>query len=219
MPPDLKGTLGTLLRTTLEQVGALKDAVERQARSQRGWFDTALLERRRKDVLASLGEVVYGLAAAGELGDLEEFPEIERAVTDLESIDQQIAENEERSRLEVEPGSRRRAARAGAGRRGGPDPRERARGDGRVWRPVVPDDDGAEADDDRAAPEPEPAPASRPRRAAAKKRPTRPTRRAARTGGGIAFVDDEASADDPDADLASYMRDDDVPTGSGGEKT
>jgi hypothetical protein len=208
MPPDLKGTLGTLLRTTLEQVGALKDAVERQARSQRGWFDTALLERRRKDVLASLGEVVYELAAAGELGDLEEFPEIERAVTDLEALDQQIAENEEQSRLEVGPGPRRRGA--GPGRRSAPGRGGRPRGDGRVWRPVAPD-----ADEELAGEEPARSPTpSRPRRAAAKKRPTR---RATRTGGGIAFVENEASADDPDADLASYMRDDDVPGSGGGD--
>jgi hypothetical protein len=72
----LKNTLGYLLRTTLAQAGTFRALLEREARSSRSWFEAAMQARRKKDLLADLGAVTYDLARSGELGDLEEYPEI-----------------------------------------------------------------------------------------------------------------------------------------------
>src|SRR5215813_2242983 len=57
-PPELRGTLGTLLRTT---TGVVRDAIERGAREGRARLDDARANRRRHDALADLGSLVLDL--------------------------------------------------------------------------------------------------------------------------------------------------------------
>jgi hypothetical protein len=71
----LRGTLGTVVRTALEQL----DVVQRQARSQRDRLDRVLAERRHREALAELGEIVLELVAAGELAP-DEHPALRDAV-------------------------------------------------------------------------------------------------------------------------------------------
>src|SRR5690242_17059129 len=85
-PPEIRGTLGTLLRTTLEQAGVVRDALERSARSGRSRLDSALAGRRRKDALAELGELVLDLIRRGEI-DLGELPEAADLVRHLDDLD------------------------------------------------------------------------------------------------------------------------------------
>ena len=85
-PPELRGTLGTLLRTTLEQAGVVRDALERGAREGRSRLDSALAGRRRKDALAELGELVLDLIRRGEI-DLAELPEAQDLVRFLDELD------------------------------------------------------------------------------------------------------------------------------------
>jgi hypothetical protein len=89
-------------------------------------------------------------------------------------------------------------------------PKASARGEYRVWRPVMPEDAPEEEAAD-APPEEIPAPA--------RSRSTAPARRrrvASRSGGAIHFVDEEPRPGDLDCDddLAEYMHEDDVPTDS-----
>jgi hypothetical protein len=83
---DLGGTLGSLLRSTLEQAGAVREAFERSARTGRARIDEALSDRKRANALAELGEIVLELVRQGEL-DLEELPEIRASVNALDRID------------------------------------------------------------------------------------------------------------------------------------
>ncbi|HSK03326.1 MAG TPA: hypothetical protein VK932_18870 [Kofleriaceae bacterium] len=85
-PPELRGTLGTLLRTTLEQASFVRDALERGAREGRSRLDDALSGRRRKDALAELGELVLDLIRRGEI-DLGELPEAADLVRFLDDLD------------------------------------------------------------------------------------------------------------------------------------
>jgi hypothetical protein len=85
-PPELRGTLGTLLRTTLEQASFVRDALERGAREGRSRLDGALAGRRRRDALAELGELVLDLIRRGEI-DLNELPEAADLVRFLDDLD------------------------------------------------------------------------------------------------------------------------------------
>lgn len=78
-PPELKGTLGTLLRTTLQQASAVRDVIERGARSR---IDDMRHNRRRQDALAELGEIMLDLIQRGEI-DLDELPEARTVVEQL----------------------------------------------------------------------------------------------------------------------------------------
>jgi hypothetical protein len=179
----------------------VKDAVERQARSQRVWLDSALLQRRHRDAMTRLGEIVHGLAASGELGDLEEFPEIARQLAVLEDLEERIAEAATRAREATErardaaerfveraawPATEgvRRAWEAGAAVRGG------RRGASTGPADMAMDDDDDPFDVDPFDDEPPRRPSARvgadARRHAAKKPRSRPRRT-----GGIEFVDDE----------------------------
>jgi hypothetical protein len=82
-PPVLRGTLGTLLRTT---TGVVRDALQRGAREGRARFDSARASRRRLDALADLGELVLDLIRRGEI-DLAELPEAHDLVRELDSLD------------------------------------------------------------------------------------------------------------------------------------
>lgn len=219
----MRGTLGTLLRTTLTQLGGMRDLALDQARSQRMRLDTALLQRRLRDTLAALGEAVYELAASGQLGELEEVPEIADCLIELEELEQRIVEMEERSRAPMpapEPagGSRGRArwsksrrssgGRGGGGRGGGGGGGGGGDPEPRVWRPNLGDDDGTVSafggdalDDDPLDDDPAPRKRSR----------SRSRGRSARARGGIEFVNDDPI--DPEEDLSNYMHEDDVVEG------
>jgi hypothetical protein len=82
-PPELRGTLGTLLRTT---TGVVRDALERGAREGRARLDSARASRRRHDALADLGELVLDLIRRGEI-DLAELPEARDLVRELDELD------------------------------------------------------------------------------------------------------------------------------------
>jgi len=82
-PPELRGTLGTLLRTT---TGVVRDALERGAREGRARLDDARASRRRADTLADLGELVLDLIRRGEI-DLAELPEARDLVRQLDELD------------------------------------------------------------------------------------------------------------------------------------
>ena len=212
-PPELRGTLGTLLRTTLQQAGVVREVLERGAREGRSRLDEALSSRRRNDALAQLGELVLDLIRRGEI-DLAELPEAEELVRQLDELDDHepfttapdIAQPSSRRRFDDRPSAP--ATRAPLPRRGASDddgtvsssrwsPPRHAAAPARVWRPSLedapPDPARTRARDDEPT---EPPPA---RRAP----PRDPGRR-----GGIHFADPD---DDPDADLADYMHPDDVP--------
>jgi hypothetical protein len=89
-PPELAGALGTLLRTTLAQASAMRDALERGAREGRARLDDVRLERRRTDALADLGEAVLELVRRGELPELEEVPEVADAIAAIDELDERI---------------------------------------------------------------------------------------------------------------------------------
>src|SRR5262245_59648842 len=82
-PPELRGTLGTLLRTT---TGVVRDALERGAREGRARLDDARASRRRADTLADLGELVLDLIRRGEI-DLAELPEARDLIRQLDELD------------------------------------------------------------------------------------------------------------------------------------
>jgi hypothetical protein len=202
----------------------MRDLALDQARAQRLRLDSALLQRRLKDTLAALGEVVYELAARGELGELEEVPEIADCLIELEELEMRIVEMGERTREPEPPVSAGRgrarwskSRRSSGVTRGGGEEREE-REPMRVWRPNVDDLDdddgtvsafGAGADEDPLD-DAEPA-SSRGRDRARERSRDRSRGRSRRRGGargGIAFVDDDPL--DPEEDLSRYMHEDDV---------
>jgi hypothetical protein len=206
-PPDLKGTLGTLLRTTLHQVGVVKDAVLEQAQSQRRVLDGALLDRRRREALAALGEAVYRRALAGDLGDLEDDRDIASRLDQVAELDRRLEEAGDR-----DPGEAVSSAQWAAA----PERQRFHRADPeremRVWRPSLDDLDDDGGGDDRPTP-PSGARAARAAAGSADEPGGRRRRRGrpeGERGGGIAFVTDPV---DPDDDLEAYMHPDDVPGG------
>jgi hypothetical protein len=114
-PPEIRGTLGTLLRTTLEQASVVRDAIERSAREGRSRLDEALAHRRRKDALAELGELVLDLIRRGEidLGELPEAQDLVRLLDDLDADgpdepDDRIAQSPTRGRFDARSRDRAR---------------------------------------------------------------------------------------------------------------
>jgi hypothetical protein len=172
-----------LLRTTLQQAGAVREALERGAREGRSRIDDFRGNRRRQEALAELGEIVLDLIRKGEI-DLAELPEAQALVEHLEELDanagapdDDIAQPASRSRFDardlddgtVSSLSGRKPQRAGRPTN--------------VWRPPV---------ESAAAPLP----------------PTSPGHKAIpdpKRKGGIQFDGDD------DDDLADYMHPDDVP--------
>jgi len=204
--PEIRGTLGTLLRTTLAQASVVRDAIERGAREGRSRLDEARANRRRHDTLIELGEIVLELIRRGEI-DLDELPEVRGLVHQLDELDAAVDEPVDdvprapiRRRFDDRGPSKptrdlkarrddRKPTKELKARR---DDRDRDREDGtvssarwspprggkptKVWRPVVAD-----------------APTT----------PESPTTRAPKPRkGGISFEDE---------DLADYMHPDDVP--------
>jgi len=209
--PELRGTLGTLFRTALEQASGMREVLERSARTGRERIDELRADRRRTELLADLGETVLELIRQGEI-DLDELPEAQDLVRQLDELDADGGDYADeppaprsRSRFDDRPSpGRRPAPRAPTGHRarGGHDrdddgtvssgarwatPRPPARA--AVWRPPVDDVPSAPAGDEAG-----PSPA---RRSFVPSPPHHPHRK-----GGITF-DDE--------DLADYMHPDDVP--------
>lgn len=94
-PPELRGTLGTLLRTT---TGVVRDALERGAREGRARLDDVRASRRRQDALGELGELVLDLIRRGEI-DLTELPEARDLVRQLDELEHEPAEEPEPPRV------------------------------------------------------------------------------------------------------------------------
>lgn len=193
-PPELRGTLGTLLRTTLQQAGVVRDAIASGARQGRSKLDHMRADKRRQDTLAELGELVLDLIRRGEI-DLGELPEARDLIRHLDELDASGGEVEEE--VATPPVRSRFDERAPPAARA-PAPRD-ARDDGtvasstrwappkkatpaatRVWRPPA----------DANEPTTEPG------------RKTIPIAPHPHRKGGISFEDD---------DLAEYMHPDDVP--------
>jgi hypothetical protein len=99
--PELRGTIGTLLRTTLQQAGAV---LERGAREGRARLDDLRADRRRQDALAELGEIVLELIRKGEI-ELSELPEARAIVAQLDELDADIPDED---RITIAPPSSRR---------------------------------------------------------------------------------------------------------------
>jgi hypothetical protein len=142
--PALGGTLGSLVRSTLAQAGAVKDVLERGAREGKHRLDEARRERRREQALARLGEAVLDALRAGDAPELMDRTEVADAIAELEELERGEARGG-RDDAWVAPATRERYDRdeddgtvsASAWR---PPPRARAdeRGAGRgqpVWRP------------------------------------------------------------------------------------
>jgi len=205
-PPDFRTTIGSLVQSALEQVGAVRDVVERGAQTQRHRLDAVRLQRKRRDALASLGEAVYRLAVQGRLGPLADEAEIEARIAEIDDLDQQI-EMADESTHEDTGGF--------AANAGWPKPREavsafsgsaaarrrRSSEPVRMWRPVPPGAAPAAGTPSEPAEPSAPLPAT----------PTAPHRAPRRsapppvTGRGISFDDDW------DEDLEEYMHEDDIP--------
>ncbi len=194
-PPEIRGTLGTLLRSAIAQAGGVREALERGVReglpAVRERFDSYRSDARRNDALIQLGEIVLDLVRRGEI-DPDELPEARAALRELDEIDgddadagyeREVAQPSSRSRFDTRARDRDDGTTSSA-RWTPPKPAKPA---ARVWRPTNP-----------AAAEEEPAPreAAPPRRVPLPKDPLRK--------GGISFEDD-------DEDLAEYMHPDDVP--------
>ena len=187
-PPELRGTLGTLLRTAASSAGAVRDALERGARQGRARLDDLRADRRRQEALAELGEIVLELIRNGEI-DLAELPEAKSIIDHLEEIDAnaEAEASEGGEAVGRPPVSKRFDDRSGDGGNDGTvssstwrPPTRRPGKPTTVWKPK------AEAAGD-AAPQP--------------REPREPRK------GGISFAAD----DDSDEDLDQYMHPDDVP--------
>jgi hypothetical protein len=193
-PPELRGTLGTLVNTALSQVGVVRDALERGAREGRSRLDDMRQNRKRADALAELGELVLDLIRKGEI-DLGELPEAKQLVRVLDEIDGDESAEPESLDEVVRPSSRKRFddredGTVSSGTPARPWAPRSPSAPQRVWRPVVDEPAPVPAEPVAATPSHEP-----------RRLPNNPTRK-----GGIAF-DDE--------DLAEYMHPDDVPSKDG----
>ena len=197
-PPG--STLGTLLRTAIQQAGGVRDALTRGAQQGRSKIDELRADRRRHEALAELGELVLDLIRRGEI-DIAELPEARELVAHLDELDAADAQEDitstqpfERRRFDdrgAPPASPRSAPRGpagaddgtvGSGARWAPKTPSRpsapeSAASARVWRPT--------AEDVEAAP------------VVSRDMPRHPHK------GGISFEDD---------DLADYMHPDDVPS-------
>jgi hypothetical protein len=197
-PPELRGTLGTLLRTTLQQAGVVRDALARGASEGRSRIDDFRSDlrssRRRSEALAELGEIVLDLIRNGEI-DLAELPEAQAIVDHIEELDAEAdaSGDDNRDKIPTVPPPSRKPQQRFDDRRSSDDdgtvsssrwspPPRRPGKQTKIWKPTV----SADAPPD----EPEPRKSALPRDVARK--------------GGISF--------DSDDDLADYMHPDDVPS-------
>ncbi|HEY5950684.1 MAG TPA: hypothetical protein VIV40_34570 [Kofleriaceae bacterium] len=238
-PPELRGTLGTLLRTTLAQAGTLRDALERGAREGRSRLDSALSGRRRQDALADLGDIVLDLIRRGEI-DIDELPEVHDIVAQLDEIDAGAHDDEHaeppptapaRNRFDSRRPSRNASEDDGtvssktwSRPRAVPAPGAptKTASQSRVWRPPSPAEADTERPDDEITARGRPTRESGPRRSGDDTIPARPAPR--RSGAAPARRDEQVTPPgrkdparkggihfDDDEDLAEYMHPDDVP--------
>jgi len=130
--PEIRGTLGTLLRTTLAQASVVRDALERGAREGRSRLDEARANRRRHDTLAELGEIVLELIRRGEI-DPAELPEVKNVVAHLDELDASadgepdVAAPPSRTRFDDRDGT--------VSSSDWSPPARRKRGDTKIWKP------------------------------------------------------------------------------------
>ena len=207
-------------------MGVVKDVALEQARSQRGLLDQAKTARRRKDVLAKLGEEILEMSQRGDLGGLERKPAIRRYLKEIDQLDRELEGSDEAYFEDMRRGAGlndaaspfedegRSEAVSSANYR--PPPPSQP-GEARVWRPNLDELDTEEelpniaqsvdGGDDEAEVEAAPRPARR----GFSQRTRRTASRGA--GGGIRFIEEEAMPGDQDNDddLAEYMHEDDVP--------
>lgn len=185
----------------------MKDVVEQQTRGRGGLIDQALVQRRRKEAMARLGESVYVLIQSGNAGELALDPEIGMVLSEIDALDDEEynddhGDYDDGNGFVPSPDSRSEAVSSANYRP--PAPKANSE-EFRVWRPVMPPDDEEVEEVNEATSVPEPLaaePSSRiPRKSAQRKR-----------GGGIQFVPDPARPGDLDSDedLESYMHEDDV---------
>ena len=132
-PPELRGTLGTLLRTT---TGVVRDAFE-QGRAR---LDSARASRRRHDALADLGELVLDLIRRGEI-DHAELPEARDLIRELDELDDgpDTAAAAEPAPAPPRPAARRRFDDRARGDRDDSDGTVASGAAPRSGRPTVPD--------------------------------------------------------------------------------
>lgn len=189
-PPELRGTLGTLLRTA---VPAVREVLERGAREGRARLDDALSGRRRGDALSELGEIVLDLIRRGEI-DVAELPEVADVVAHLDELDAEAEPPPPTPRTLSRRRFDDRPAQAPPTERGRKRPQPEAEGtvSSRAWSP--PSRSAAPAHAWRP-------PAADIRPADELDAPERPKANPAKKGG-ISFDDD---------DLPDYMHPDDVP--------
>ena len=191
----------------MHQVGVVKDAAFRQARTQRVWIDGAVLARRRRDLLAKLGDQLVERVRAGSPLEPAQWPELEEQLIELDELEGDIAEAASRSH-ETSPAVSAALGRARASR----EDSARRPEDLRVWRPFA----AGEASNAEARPDAlsgvsnETGPLAEPARPRGERRTAGLS---AGMGGGIAFGGDVPgdSDSDSDDDLAAYMHEDDVP--------
>lgn len=191
----------------------MREAVERQARGSRDRLDVVMLQRKRRDSLARLGERVYELSLMARLDEVGDDEEIAAMIADVEVIEDRLAADA--------PAARDDEAVSSASFRP-----PRANKDVRVWRPVVPDHEADGDEEERDAVRSGSERSETARQARDERVPwesVAPVEARERAGdrrgrgdagrgqsrGGIAFVADEADGDD---DLAAYMHPDDVRT-------
>jgi hypothetical protein len=94
---DLKDQLGSFVKGALAQLETVREVVVQKSRVGKIQLDVAMMRRRRKEILAELGEAVAKLAADGRVSE-EDFPELSSSLAQLDAIDEKIAIEEERAR-------------------------------------------------------------------------------------------------------------------------
>jgi hypothetical protein len=94
---QLGSQLGSILTRTWQQLEGVREVVAQKTKVGRLQLDLTLMRRRRKDALASLGEVVARLARSGRI-DEEDFPELSAPLANLSEIEDKIEREEQRAR-------------------------------------------------------------------------------------------------------------------------
>lgn len=182
-PVGPRGTLGTLLRSTLAQAGVVREVLERGAREGRARLDDVRRSRRRDEALIRLAEAVLEAVRDGEAQELFDLPDVADALAELDGLDAGAEDPPAKEKESWVP------------------PSIRERFDRRPERPPPIEPRGAAAADDGTV-----SSGARPRRSAAEPG-ARFQERAPERKGGIQF----AAPDDEEEDLAQYMHPDDVP--------
>jgi hypothetical protein len=100
-PPAFKSQLGSqlgsILTRTWQQLEGVREVVAQKTKAGRLQLDLTLLRRKRKDALASIGEVVARLARSGRL-DEDDFPELSGPLANLQDVEDKIEREEHRAR-------------------------------------------------------------------------------------------------------------------------